>query len=78
MGMSLSELWELVIDSKVWRAVIDGVAKIRTRLSEWTGLNWKQDYIYLYLKNKTEQISLILSFTTYYGIHVGIFFYAKV
>ena len=39
MDMSLSELWELVIDRQAWRAVIHGVAKSRTRLSDWTELN---------------------------------------
>jgi len=34
MGVSLSELQELVMDSKAWRAVIHGVAKSRTRLSD--------------------------------------------
>ena len=33
MDMTLSELWELVIDREAWRAVIHGVAKSRTRLS---------------------------------------------
>ena len=34
MDMSLSELRELVMDREAWRAVIHGVTKIRTRLSD--------------------------------------------
>ena len=41
MNMNLSELRELVMDREAWRAAIPGVTKSRTRLSDWTELNWE-------------------------------------
>ena len=40
MDMGLGERWELVMYREAWRAVIHGVAKSRTPLSNWTELSW--------------------------------------
>ena len=43
MDMSFVKLQELVMDREAWGAAVHGVAKIWTRLSDWTELNWKAD-----------------------------------
>ena len=50
MDVSLSELQELVMDREARRAAIHGVAKIQTRLSDWTELNWTKNLKNLHFK----------------------------
>ena len=51
MDVSLSELWELVMNSEDWSAAIHGITKSRTQLSDWTELTFE-------LVNRMKQIAL--------------------
>ena len=64
MDVSLSELQELVMDRKAWRALIHGVTKSQTRLSDWTELNWIPTTI---TKNPTVSHSTQWGVTSFYS-----------
>ena len=59
MDMRSGEVWELVMDREAWHAEIHGVAKSRTRLSNWTELNW-----YLLIWVWTPVSTLYFNFST--------------
>ena len=67
--MSLSELRELGMDREAWRAVIHGIAKSQTQLSDWTELNWTED--------KLSEKKLLI-FSIFYQIIVYIYMYVSV
>ena len=69
IDMSLSKLWELVMDREAWHVVVQGISKSQTWLSDWTELNW------LFYRFVSERLVLIKRvFRAVVHIHKGILF----
>ena len=65
MDMSLSELWKLVMDREAWRAVIHGITKSWTQLSDLTELNcWSTPLVYVLFRGRVLSFISLCIFKT--------------
>ena len=70
IGMSSSKLWELVMDREAWHAPVHGVAKGRTRLSDWTELSYLFSFLIFFIPSLCFGLSSLSFFCRFYSMNV--------